>query len=737
MNRAINAGRASIELGIKSRIDAGLKAAKRKLSNFGSSAQQMGTKLTGIGVGLAAPFTLAATRFASFDDAMRAAKATANASPAEFAALTEEAKRLGRTTSFTAVEVANLMTTLGRAGFDPAQINNMTESVLNLARATGTDAEQAAGFLAAGLNQFNLDASEAARVADVLTATANNSFVSLEQLGESMKFAGPVAADLGMSIEETAAILGTLGNVGIQGSIAGTALRRLGTISAAEADKMEGIFGVAFKDADGNARPLIEALGDVGRATENLPTAERAAKFNEAFGLLGITGASAISKNAVNAQELLAKIDDLEGTAAATAEEMDKGLGGSFRKVLSAAEGVAIAVGESLAPALQWLSDQVIAGLGYFTAFVEQNRWLILTAAAGVGTVLALGAGLITLGIAVKLAAVAVGVFITGLGIIAGAFALLFNPITWIIGGIAALGIALLKYTTLGVDAVNWLKNAFAPLVNTFMSAFEIIKGAIQQGDMATAWAELTGLMEWAWIGLTGVVQDSWGTMLLWLFEATDGLVMGIGGAFQALGKTIQSMLDSYKAYYDDVFNYVADGLTELGGTRVIGGRSGGSSPFEDHLGGLGDMIDSAGAKISSFGDNLAEGNGEAIEGQKLLMEQRRKEREERLAEFSREQGERKKKVEDGFKADADAKKEETDLAVEGVEEQNAALMEAAASAGAMAGPSATFDAFAASIIGLGPRKEDATLAAAKETAKNTKTIAEEAKKPNEAKFGE
>ena len=151
----------------------------------------------------------------------------------------------------------------------------MTLAVMNLARATGTDATLSSGIMAATIRQFSMEASDAVRVADGLTAAANKSFNSVESLGEALSYAGPVAADANMSLEETLAILGTLGNLGIQGSEAGTALRRLLTLSAAESEKFMKVFGVATKDAQGNARNLVDVLGEVSAATANMGTGDR------------------------------------------------------------------------------------------------------------------------------------------------------------------------------------------------------------------------------------------------------------------------------------------------------------------------------------------------------------------------------------------------------------------------------------------------------------------------------
>jgi hypothetical protein len=236
--------------------------------------------------------------------------------------------------------------------------------------------------MAATIRQFGLEATDAAHVADVFTETANSTFNTVEQLGESMSYAGPVAKQLGMSLEDTAAILGTLGNVGIQGSNAGTAIRRLGTLSAAEAEKMKGVFNFDFVDTAGNARPLIDVMGDIGNAVDNMPTGQKMAKLNEAFGLLGITAAGALADGAGDAAALAERLRSIGPAAAETAAQMDAGIGGSFRKMTSALDGLAISFGQKLEPGFimftEWMQSTsswvdtgltpMIDGIGDFAA---------------------------------------------------------------------------------------------------------------------------------------------------------------------------------------------------------------------------------------------------------------------------------------------------------------------------------------------------------------------------------
>jgi PIN domain nuclease of toxin-antitoxin system len=162
----IMAGRAYVSLYVKrDLLSRGLQQAKENLSKFGSDMMQLGTRMVAMSAAIAAPLGLATKTFADFDDAMRSVGAVSRATAADLLSMTNVAKELGRTTSFTAVQVASLMTELGRAGFSPDQINVMTGAVLNLARATGTDATLASGIMSASIRQFGLEAADAARVA--------------------------------------------------------------------------------------------------------------------------------------------------------------------------------------------------------------------------------------------------------------------------------------------------------------------------------------------------------------------------------------------------------------------------------------------------------------------------------------------------------------------------------------------------------------------------------------------
>lgn len=139
--------------------------------------------------------------------------------------LKQSAQELGASTAFTASEVAGLQIEFAKLGFNPKQIDDATESTLALAAASGTELAEAAAVTGATLGGFGLDAAETGRVTDVMAKSFSTSALDMEKFKESMKSAAPAAKAVGISVEKTTALLGTLANAGIAGSKAGNNLK--------------------------------------------------------------------------------------------------------------------------------------------------------------------------------------------------------------------------------------------------------------------------------------------------------------------------------------------------------------------------------------------------------------------------------------------------------------------------------------------------------------------------------
>lgn len=295
--------------------------------------------------------------------------------------LEQTARRLGETTQFSASEAASAMTFLGMAGFKTNEIISATPGMLNLAQAAGSDLAGTADIASNILSGFSLKADEMGRVGDVLSATFTTSNTTLQMLGDTLKYAAPVASSAGASIEQVAAMAGLLGNVGIQGSMAGTALRaaflRLSAPPKVAADALANL-GVEVKDLDGNLRSVPELLQELAKATEGLGSAERAEAIKQIFGSEASAGLTELLKQAGSGalDSYIQQLRQAKGTAGTMAKKMSATTAGSLKRLGSALESVAISIGSLLLPTIA-AGAQLFAGMAsWVSGAAQEYPWL-------------------------------------------------------------------------------------------------------------------------------------------------------------------------------------------------------------------------------------------------------------------------------------------------------------------------------------------------------------------------
>lgn len=413
----IRAGRAYVEVTAEtSKLQRNLTSAQAQLQNFGRTCTNVGKDLLMLSGAMAAPLVMAARSFAGFDDSMRLVQAVTQATDADFKALTKTAQRLGRETSYTAQQTADAMVSLGRMGFSPTEIQASIDAVLNLARSTGTELAEAGDIAANSMRIFGIEASQMSDVADVLTVTANSSAQTLIDLFEALKMGGPQAAAAGESIRETSAAIAVLANMGIKGSLAGTALRKsFSQFAKVKVQDQLRSVGVETVDANGNLRKMAEIMRDIAKAMSTMPTAEKLAFAEDIFDIRGSLAGLTLTANTDELDAMLAKLQDVEGVAADTAKKMDAGLGGAFRLLLSAVEGAMNAIADAMNSTLQPLVVKVTAVINAFTQWIEANRGLVTAFAMTVAGAAGLAVGLIAIGVAAKGAAAGITVVQTAI----------------------------------------------------------------------------------------------------------------------------------------------------------------------------------------------------------------------------------------------------------------------------------------------------------------------------------
>lgn len=426
---------------------------------------------------------------ADFDAAMARVGAVSGASGEDLLALREQAKTLGKSTVWSSSQAAEGQQFLAMAGFSKDQILKSMPGMLDLASAGGIDLGTAADIGSNILTGMGLDASEMGRVGDVLTNTFTKSNTNLSMLGETMKFAAPVAKSLGVSLEEAAAMAGKLGDAGIQGSMAGTTLRavmlRLSAPSKQGAEALDAL-GVKTTDAAGNMRKIPDILADLNKAMAKMPEAQKAAYTKAIFETEAMSGAFVLMEQAgKGALQEFTEAVKKTGTSQQVAADQNNNLVGDYKAFTSAIEGLTIAFYEKLEPALRKITQVGTKAVSWVTDFVNEHPKITAafgTLAGGIGAFASAALPAFTL---FKTGCFIFGLFKSVIGaaqITMAAFNLVLsaNPIAMVvtvIGTAIAAGVLLYQNweSVKEVASETWdtIKNAFSGLGSFVGGAFE------------------------------------------------------------------------------------------------------------------------------------------------------------------------------------------------------------------------------------------------------------------------
>ncbi|MDR3089857.1 MAG: phage tail tape measure protein [Desulfobulbaceae bacterium] len=351
----------------------------------------------GAGIAVLRGMTAPLKTFMDFEEAMSAVKAKSGATGQEFERLKKQALDLGESTSFSASQVAAGQNYLAQSGFKTEKIIASMPGLLNMARAGALDLGEASGIAADILSGFQLEASEMGRVSDVLTAAFTSSNTTLSDLGNTMKYVGPVAVTAGMNFEQAAAAAGLLGNVGIKGEQAGTTLRamllRLSAPTGQAAKAMDSL-GIAALDTFGNVRDLPTILKEVAKATEQMGGGQRLAYLKNIFGEEPAAGMAALieKQGAGGLDKYIKELTNSKGKAAEIAQVMADNTAGSLEEASGAIETLQISLGKLAGPHVRLAAEGVGAVARGLTALANDAPMI----ATGVGGAVAAMAASLT-----------------------------------------------------------------------------------------------------------------------------------------------------------------------------------------------------------------------------------------------------------------------------------------------------------------------------------------------------
>lgn len=322
--------------------------------------------------------------FSDYSSQMSKLKAVTDMTAREFKMLDRQAQNLGKSTEWSASQVAQGMTELGQAGFASKEIYQAMPGLLNLASAGGLQLAEASGIASGTLRAFNLEAGKTGHVANVLAKTASATNSEVNEIGNSMEYAAPYAKMLNVSLEDTAAAIGMLSQVNIKGSKAGMGLRGMFTslmAPTAGAKKVMDKFGFSAFDATGKMKPFPQVIQELDRSLSKLNPQQKGEAINKMFG--DVAGGSIQALLNLGPDKLAKLTKELEYSQGA-AEKMAKtrldNLKGDFTILKSAVEGMLISLGKKLEPHLrqfvQWLTNkipEIEKALGKAIDFIANN----------------------------------------------------------------------------------------------------------------------------------------------------------------------------------------------------------------------------------------------------------------------------------------------------------------------------------------------------------------------------
>ena len=369
MKRAKNAGVSVDDLAEKMK-KLGKKAENTQPYNAFIGKMKQIAGITAVGMGIKKSISM----FTAFDDVARRVQGTTGANAETMELLRYQAKELGRTTSWSASEAAEAQFEFAKAGFSNNEILAATSGILDTATAAQMGLAEATEITAGALRMFGLDASKSTQVGDMLTKTASSTTTDVRDLAESLKYSGNGAKQFGLSLEQTLGILGQLGNLSLKGSQAGTALQAVfSTLQNSKKQEMLMNIGVQLTE-DGSYRNILDIIEDIKDKTKGMEKAQRESFISQVF---QEQGSQAMNRLLDTPKEeldkLINEVKNSSGFSQELANTLNAGLGGSFRNLTSATEGLAIAFGEYLEPTVITLIDGVTQLVTAGTGAIE---WL-------------------------------------------------------------------------------------------------------------------------------------------------------------------------------------------------------------------------------------------------------------------------------------------------------------------------------------------------------------------------
>lgn len=486
-----------------------------KLTSAGDAMKGVGRNMSMyVTAPIVGGFGLAVKTAADFEGQMSRVGAIAESSKGELKAMSDQAIDLGAKTSKSAAEVAQGMEELAALGFNAQQIMKAMPSVISASEASGADMAETATIMASSLNAFGLEAKDSGHVADLLAMAANKSAADISYMGDALKYAGPPANSLGVSLEDTSAAIGIMSDAGLEGSQAGTALRasfiRLAKPTKQSQKAMDAM-GISLTNSKGEFVGMPKLIEQFKNGMQGMTKEQKLANVAQIVGTEAASGfLTLIDAGPSKVDKFSKSLKNSDGASKKAADRMKDNLKGSLEQLSGAFESAGIIIGNIFSPILRKLADTItwlVEKLNGMSKGMQITMVVLATLAAAIGPLIfAFGAFIAVIGSAMTtLLPLIVGIgkaggimaFLSGklataiklFPMLGSAITLATGPVGWIAAAIVALGVAFVvaykkseTFRNIVNSALNGVKQTFVTVGNIVKGFFQLFKGNGQDG---------------------------------------------------------------------------------------------------------------------------------------------------------------------------------------------------------------------------------------------------------------
>lgn len=329
------------------------KAKSMNWEKVNSGLNKFGAVAVGGLAGLGAIAGTSLTAFADLEDQVRRNKAIMGATAAEENMLMTQTRELGRSTKFTAQEVAQAQMYQAMAGMKTNEVLEMTPKLLKLSIASGEDLASTSDILTDNMTAFGIELKDVDHFMDVMAATANNTNTSIAGLGEAYKYVAATSRSF-ESMEEVNIILGTLANAGVKSGKAGRNLAAIYARLSKTTPDMDAALkkvGLTLYDNNGKFKGLRKILEEMKPALARMTDEQRNYFLTTIAGTEGMTLLSTLLEtNKEDMEKVENAIRNADGATEKMANEMGNTTKNKIAEFRSAVDDLKLSIGEGLAP---------------------------------------------------------------------------------------------------------------------------------------------------------------------------------------------------------------------------------------------------------------------------------------------------------------------------------------------------------------------------------------------------